>query len=158
MKLSEAIALGRTMIAPMAGCILSGNGAAGCAWGMAKVAAPSLYAEFQQIAATTVVNLPCGCNCFYYDIYSVNALSAHAVLLNAIIHLFDTHVFGKKDWTLDRLIDWVKENDIEIPDISPEELWINLQSMALEASKPKAVPEKDLLDKPSPNLKELVQI
>lgn len=106
MTLAEAIHLGsltlkpwagtfyKTVPAPTVGYFTLESATHGCALGMAMKAVGK---------ATIVENFP-----FLVD-YVVPPCK-HAfqrTFSDAIVHLFDSHVFGLKDWTLDRLIEWV---------------------------------------------------
>jgi hypothetical protein len=112
MRLSEAIALGRTMIVSNPGATFDGYGG-GCAIGMGMAAVGKLNAEYgdalyesgwkwsKQFQVPEV--LPCGCESHpQWKSSSMNPLGC------VIAHLFDRHVYGKFDMTLDRLIDWVR--------------------------------------------------
>jgi hypothetical protein len=105
MRLSDAIALGRTLKKPVRGMMGIGTNH-GCALGMADAGVGG--AKFGNEFATELctwpwlsgnTRLPCGCR-------SRRGFSSnHAGI---IAHLFDEHVFEKEDWTLDQLIDWVR--------------------------------------------------
>lgn len=124
MRLSEAIGLGSVLIKPRANYLLDESGTMGCALGMAGIAiglslrGPKIsfcginigseerYEPLREAwpwLLQTVSEYPCGCaldsKCEDHE--------------DTITHLFDNHVavpieFGNKDWTLDRLIDWVR--------------------------------------------------
>ncbi len=126
MKLSEAIMLGSAVITPNPGGILHDDGS-GCALGMALEAAgkaryvdvisglPKTIAFFRN--RDTIRSLwpwlrrdfpvPCAC--------SRNSWSTG---FNLITHLFDDHVFGRGDWTLDRLVSWI--HSVEPQEEGPE--------------------------------------
>lgn len=115
MKLSEAILLGSTVVPQNPGGILHDDGS-GCALGLALAAAgksryldvvsglPRTMAFFRnrETVHTTWPWLrrdfavPCSCS----RDSSSNGFSI-------ITHLFDDHVFGREDWTLERLVNWV---------------------------------------------------
>ncbi len=121
MRLSEAIVLGSTVITPNPGGILHDDGS-GCALGMALEAAgktrhvdvisglPKTIAFFRN--RDTIRSLwpwlkgdfpvPCAC--------SRNSWSTG---FNLITHLFDDHVFGRADWTLERLVSWIHSVELQ---------------------------------------------
>jgi len=106
MRLSDAIALGRTLLKPRAGSTFSAGGY-GCANGMALAAigksncrvGDSLDENFPIEAMRFAGKLPCGC-------LDIGGYSSDVG--GVIAHLFDTHVMDGKTWTLDELIDWVR--------------------------------------------------
>lgn len=108
MKISTAMALGRTLIQPIAGTHLNNARTGGCAWGMVNVAAPLLYRDHFGRALDTGVDLPCGCTgiCIGNSMMPQDAATLDN-LASAMVHLFNDHVMTRKDWTMDRLIDWV---------------------------------------------------
>lgn len=99
MKLSDAIALGRTLKSPRAYTLGIGEDG-GCAIGMGLAAVdehgswPAVMTRWPWL--TNQRELPCGCN---------EGVGCSA---SAIVHVFDFHVYEKCDWTLDQLIDWVR--------------------------------------------------
>lgn len=131
MKLSDAINLGSSLIKPLAGQFLNEASDSGCAFGMAYVAS-GRGALVCQNAWPWIENvfrlpLPCGCNtshklmwggCSYMDIPSPG-------LSNVIVHLFNYHVMTSKDWTLERLIDWVRS-------VEPAEPTLMVEAQAVE--------------------------
>src|SRR5579859_2927384 len=107
MKLSEAIALGRVMCTAAPGNQDDGRGG-GCALGMAARAMGKTYEfhpdrklNFLTAGNCEEIGLPVTypCKCKH---------PGFSTLGWAVAHLFNEHVFGKCDWTLDQLIDWVK--------------------------------------------------
>lgn len=58
-----------------------------------------IHPEF--VWMTNQCNLPCGCS--RTGIYAVSDN-----VCCAIAHVFNEHIYGKQDWTLDQLIDWVR--------------------------------------------------
>jgi hypothetical protein len=102
MELSEAILLGRTLLKPLRG-ELGKPGGPGCALAMAleAVGRPRDYDDVVQEwpwTETRCPALPCGCwrgRFFQYKI------------LDAICHLFDDHIFRRRDWTFHRLVEWI---------------------------------------------------
>lgn len=114
MKISTAIALGRTMIKAIAGTRNNGFGE-GCALGMAEAAIGTTGAPFgaSEEAWPWILSrrspLPCGCTgsvmfggCNHEPYYGRSL-----PFVSSIVHLFNYHVMTKKDWTLDQLIDWI---------------------------------------------------
>jgi hypothetical protein len=123
MRLSDAIALGRTVMTPKQGSF--GDSESGCALGMAGKAAglriydssfpiEPLRREWPWLYATVQ---PYPCRCARTVQYHTDSL---------IIHLFDLHVMHIKDWTLDQLIDWVRSVEPAEPtesvEAAPQEL------------------------------------
>ena len=134
MLLSIAIATGRFMVNPKDNVLVTHREDEGCALGMAGLAAglsawdmrtpefsfcgkkfkaeenyeviEELWPWLCKQAPTT---FPCGCQ-YPTDEY---------VKDDVIIHLFDLHVFGEKDWTLDQLIDWVRSVEPQETEASP---------------------------------------
>ncbi len=125
MKLSEAILLGSTVLAPRAGGQLFAERKAGCALGMAAVAKGCTFRSVTQYDAKdrrtlgtedvwgnwvlTPVARPCQCWRFL--------LPREMRIKDIIAHLFDHHVMRRKNWTLEQLVEWVKtvERDDAIP-------------------------------------------
>lgn len=116
MKLSEAILLGSTMVAPRAGGQHFSETQQGCALGMAAVARGCTFrsvmlpiddAEQRTLGVEGVwgtwvllrVERPCDC----WRIW----LRRRMRIKDIIAHLFDYHVMGKKNWTLEQLVAWV---------------------------------------------------
>lgn len=126
MKISAAIMLGSTMIAPLAGHHLYYDPANphqgpthGCAWGMVNVAAPRQWGSMNIWAATIAVTLPCGCRgMIVKGQMRVEMSDGIETVQAAIIHLFNHHVMTEKDWTMDKLVDWVQT--IEPPDFEDD--------------------------------------
>jgi hypothetical protein len=116
MKLSEAILLGSTVLAPKAGEQYFSETKAGCALGMAAVAKGCTFrptTQFNQHDRRTLgtegiwgnwvlalVNRPCGC----WRLVAPRRMR----IKDIIAHLFDYHVMVKKNWTLEQLVEWVK--------------------------------------------------
>lgn len=129
MKMSLAMALGRTMIKALAGTRSNGDGY-GCALGMAEAAISKTdtWSASEHVwpwILSPVGPLPCGCTgrvmgsgCNYesYD-------GSPVVSVKSIVHLFNYHVMTKKDWTLDQLIDWIASVEPADPEevvVAPE--------------------------------------
>jgi len=116
MKLSEAILLGSTVLAPKAGGQLFTEKQAGCALGMAAVARGCSFrpvTHFDQKDKRTLgtegvwgrwvltpVARPCQCWRFL--------MPREMRIKDVIAHLFDHHVMRRKNWTLEQLVEWVK--------------------------------------------------
>jgi len=116
MKMSEAILLGSTVLAPRAGGQHFAEMNAGCALGMAAIANGCTFRKitnFDRKDRRTLgtegvwgrwvleeVNRPCNC---------WRVLVPRKMRIKDIIaHLFDRHVMGKKNWTLEQLVAWVE--------------------------------------------------
>lgn len=104
MRLSDAIAMGRTMTEHRA------NDLAHCAQGMALISCGvtdridmvregGIGKRWPWSAELTDSDFPCGCNMGERYEHSIRG---------SIAHIFDLHVMHLKDWTLDELIDWVR--------------------------------------------------
>ena len=116
MKLSEAILLGSTVLAPKAGRQHFSELKAGCALGMAAIANGCTFRPVTQFDekdrrtlgtegvwgnwVLTEVRRPCEC---------WRILVPREMLIKDIIaHLFDHHVMRRKNWSLEQLVEWVK--------------------------------------------------
>lgn len=117
MKLSEAILLGSTVLAAKSGGQYFSETEAGCALGMAAIANGC---SFRRVAGAVadkdrrtlgvegvwgtwvlrVVMRPCEC--------WVLRVPREMRIKDIIAHLFDFHVVGKKNWTLEQLVAWVE--------------------------------------------------
>jgi hypothetical protein len=118
MKMSTAMALGSTMMHPIAGVFYTGH--AGCALGMVSQAAPSDWNRLYEMSRKLKVSRPCLCkdDCFVYGSGMMQVRAGEIGHLgHCIVHLFNHHVMTRKDWTMEQLIDWVAS--VEPPD--PEE-------------------------------------
>lgn len=133
MKLSEAIVLGSTVLTPKAGRQIFPEENAGCALGMAAVANGCIFSPVvgplppgesgRALGVAGVwgdwilqeVSRPCSCRSWWFKQLSV---PPRMPIQDVITHLFDFHVMGKKDWTLDRLVEWVRS-------VEPEEGALN---------------------------------
>jgi len=117
MKLSEAILLGSTVMAPRGGAQHFSETQEGCALGMAAVArgctfrtvpGPIDAGERRTLGVEGVwgtwvleeVDRPCNC----WRIWMRRRMR----IKDVIAHLFDYHVMDKKNWTLEQLATWVK--------------------------------------------------
>jgi hypothetical protein len=125
MKLSEAILLGSTVLAPQAGRQYSSETKSGCALGMAAIAKGATFHQVRPINeydrrtlgtedvwGTWVLMMarrPCDC---------WRLLVPREMRIKDIIaHTFDYHVMRKKNWTLEQLVEWVKT--VEPDDVPP---------------------------------------
>ena len=117
LKLSEAILLGSTILAPKAGRQYISETQEGCALGMAAVAGGASFRRTTRqvsrkqkrtlgtegVWGSWVLQLvirPCDC-------WRLRVPKEMRVK-DAIAHLFDYHVMKKRNWSLERLADWVK--------------------------------------------------
>jgi hypothetical protein len=117
MQLSTAIALGRTLGPMWTRDSQTGN----CAMMAAGLAANSGKWNWRDNLNSRKedVELPCSCSdgpICDGPFYSI--VSRFASLISQTIHLFNHHVVWRGDWTLDRLIDWVRS--VEPPDPYPQ--------------------------------------
>lgn len=133
MRLSEAILLGSTVVAPKAGGQFYPEGQQGCALGMAAIARGCTFrtvirpiddTERRTLGVEGVwgswvlqrVERPCDC----WRIW----LRRRMRIKDVIAHLFDYHVMDKKNWSLERLVAWVEKvepKDVRvIPSIAPQ--------------------------------------
>jgi len=133
MKLSEAILLGSTVLAPQAGRQYSSETKSGCALGMAAIAKG---ARFHQVLAVneydrrtlgtegvwgtwvlTMARRPCDCWRL--------VVPREMRIKDIIAHIFDYHVMRTKNWTLEQLVGWVET--IEADDASPPQPVVRAQ-------------------------------
>lgn len=127
MKLSEAILLGSTILAPKAGRQHYSESNAGCALGMAAIAngytfrtvSGPIPARDRRTIGTegvwgswvlTEVRRPC--DCWRYRV------PREMRIKDIVAHLFDYHVMAKQNWTLEQLVAWVRT--VEPNDIAPQ--------------------------------------
>src|SRR5215469_12470673 len=126
MKLSEAILLGSSMLAPRAGRQHFAETQEGCALGMAAVARGCTFGPVRgPVEATERRTLgvegvwgdwvlrmekrPCNC----WRIYVPGKMR----IKDIIAHLFDYHIMEKKKWTLEQLVKWVET--VEPKEVKP---------------------------------------
>lgn len=116
MKLSDAILLGSTLLAPQAGRQYSAETQSGCALGMAAVATGCTFRAVHAVPSHerrtlgvegvwgtwTLEVMKRPCKCFFLFVPRKMRVK------DIIAHLFDYHVVHKKDWTLEQLVDWVR--------------------------------------------------
>ena len=116
MKLSEAILLGSTVLAPQAGRQYSSKTSSGCALGMAAIAKGATFYQVRAVSeydrrtlgtedvwgtwVLTMARRPCDC----WRLRVPRELR----IKDIIAHIFDYHVRRKENWTLEQLVEWVK--------------------------------------------------
>ena len=158
MKLSEAILLGSTVLAPKAGQQHYSELNAGCALGMAAVAngctfrpATGPYEEKDRrtLGAETVwgnwvlttVNRPC--SCWRLRVPRMMRIK------DIIAHLFDYHIMTRKNWTMEQLVAWVETVEPK-ESVSPDNADENRVSRTLHnwqtLPQPGAQPSQEELD------------
>ena len=138
MKLSEAILLGSTVVTPKAGALHFSGENAGCALGMAAIASGCTFSPAQRqipVKDLRTVNVediwgswllrvvirPCDCRApIKLSSLRLKEITAYLVgrgsgtlprgmrIKDIVAHLFDHHVTGKRDWTLDQLVGWLE--------------------------------------------------
>jgi hypothetical protein len=128
MKLSEAILLGSTVLAPKAGGQHFSETQQGCALGMAAVARGCTFrtvirpiddGERRTLGVEGVwglwmlgrVERPCDC----WRIWIRRKMR----IKDIIAHLFDYHVVEKRNWTLEQLVAWVET--VEPKEVQPDD-------------------------------------
>ena len=126
MKLSEAILLGSSMLAPRGGRQHFAETQEGCALGMAAVARGCTFHKwtkpFDERDRRTLgvegiwgdwvlaqVERPCDC----WRIWMRRKMR----IKDVIAHLFDYHIMNKRNWTLEQLVAWVQT--VEPKEIRP---------------------------------------
>ena len=129
MKLSEAILLGSSLLAPRAGGQHFAESQEGCALGMAAVARGCTFRiitkpfderDRRTLGAEGVwgawmleqVERPCDC----WRIWIRRKMR----IKDIIAHLFDYHIMNKRNWTLEQLVAWVQT--VEPKEIQPEKV------------------------------------
>ena len=127
MKLSEAILLGSTVLAPRAGGQHFSETQQGCALGMAAVARGCRFhtvirpvddRDRRTLGVEGIwgawvleqVERPCDC----WRIWMRRKMR----IKDIIAHLFDFHVMDKRNWTLEQLVAWVET--VEPKQVQPE--------------------------------------
>lgn len=117
MKLSDAILLGSTVLTSRSGGQYYKEQDAGCALGMAAIAGGCTFGPAREVVAEQdqrtlgtegvwgqwvleVVERPC--NCWRFQ------APREMRIKDIIAHIFDRHIMQKKNWTLERLVAWVK--------------------------------------------------
>src|ERR1700747_785030 len=113
MRASTAMNLGRAILKPLAGVHWDHNANAGCAWGMADAALGGGAAFHLMLQKANQHMVVLGCECGPGEIM-LGGCQMHfwqggiMSLAQAIVHLFNYHVMTKRDWSMDRLIEWVR--------------------------------------------------
>jgi hypothetical protein len=133
MKLSDAILLGSTVVTPRAGDQYFEEQNAGCALGMAAIARGCTFGPARSPIANEdrrtlgtegvwgewvlqVVERPCDCWRF--------RVPREMRIKDIIVHIFDRHVMQKKNWTLERLVAWIKTVEPADDPALEDEEWI----------------------------------
>jgi hypothetical protein len=129
MKLSEAILLGSTILAPQAGRQYSSETKSGCALGMAAVATGCTFRPTTRVfpeydrrtlgvegvwGSWMLTRMSRPCHCWRL------LVPREMRIKDIIAHIFDYHVMVKRNWTLEQLVEWVKT-------VEPEEdtaIWV----------------------------------
>ena len=123
MKLSDAILIGSAVVKPRPGKVYFRDENSGCAIGMAVIGAGGKWirrgldsVEFLHWWpwVHNFAKRPCPCQ-------SVRPM---ARVRSLIPHLFDQHVFGQRDWTIEQLAQWIAtieppEQDLTFPSDVP---------------------------------------
>jgi len=125
-KLSEAILLGSTILAPKPGVQFVAEKQEGCALGMAAIANGCTYGppqdpekgESRRTIGTAGVwgewvkkQVARPCSCWFF-------VPRKMQIQEIIAHIFDRHIAGeKKDWTIDELAKWVESVEPQMPKI-----------------------------------------
>jgi hypothetical protein len=127
MRLSEAILLGSTVVAPQAGGQYFSKSQSGCALGMATIARGYHYGPGRKRAIREQDRRTLGtegiwgdwlvqevvrpCDCWFLRVPRKMRIK------DIVAHLFDHHVMARKNWTLERLAAWVET--VEPKDVAP---------------------------------------
>ena len=127
MKLSEAILLGSSMLAPRAGGQHFAETQEGCALGMAAVARGCTFGPARRPVQASerrtlgvegvwgewVLKLEARpCDCWRIRVPRKMRIK------DIIAHLFDHHIMEKKNWTLEQLVKWVET--VEPKEVKPD--------------------------------------
>lgn len=111
MKAHEALILGSMMMRPVPYTRSDGRGG-GCALGMIGLASggnPHTFdATYGWLAESFVEAYPCGADHSYSKDRGWARADRYA---SAIAHIFNEHVCGDHTWTIEKLADWIREND-----------------------------------------------
>jgi len=137
MRLSEAILLGSTVVKPRPGALRFANENSGCALGMAVIAIGGTFVRRERPVRETErrtlniedvwgawllqrVDRPCNCGAPFVlnrlhrnklvtrSRYPIFHLPREMRIKDILVHLFDYHVMQSRDWTLDRLTEWLQ--------------------------------------------------
>jgi hypothetical protein len=173
MKLSEAILLGSTVLAPKAGGQHFSETQQGCALGMAAVARGCTFRTVSRpiddrerrtlgvegVSGAWVlgrVERPCDCRRIW--------IRRKMRIKDTIAHLFDYHIMDKRNWTLEQLVAWVEtvEPKERRPEFGPrlviqqrEALSLELQRLRQEAEEWQVVRDAFETRHASPRKREL---
>jgi len=115
------MALGSTMIRWLAGVRHNDDMRSGCALGMVEMATPNAADMFHR-AKVELENLrmPCDCNCNVQIMGSACVNTFYSPVgeefCQIVVHLFNYHVMTAKDWSMERLIDWVRSVELADPE------------------------------------------
>ena len=123
MKLSDAILIGSAVVTPRPGKVYFRDENSGCAIGMAVIGAGGKWIQRGLDSVEFLhwwpwvhnfAKRPCHCQ-------SVKPIARVGSL---IPHLFDQHVFGQRDWTIEQLAQWIAtieppEQDLTFPSDVP---------------------------------------
>lgn len=144
MRLSEAILLGSTIVKPKAGALRFANEDSGCALGMAVIASGGTFVRPEHPVPETErrtlnvedvwgewllrrVDRLCNCGVplvlnrlhrnktVTHPRYPIFHLSREMRVKDILAHLFDYHVMQCRDWTLDRLTQWLQPFEPDEP-------------------------------------------
>lgn len=120
MKASEALVLGSTLLKPVPGTQSTNDGRGGCALGMIAVAqgkkitvfSGNTFGDFLVLEwMSRPTTLPCSCKdkiLMGSSCYPFSRESIESSIYRTLTHLFNYHVCGIQDWTIERLADWLK--------------------------------------------------
>lgn len=110
MRASDALMIGSTMLVPIRGLIVDPTHTGGCALGMIIAGSVGLEAmgagnplPIPEWMNKTRVTMPCDC-WTTGPFYSCPEQSAGMV----VTHLFDHHVCSRRDWTIEKIADWLR--------------------------------------------------
>jgi hypothetical protein len=119
MRAAEAVRLGSLVVKPVAGKVSDGKGG-GCAIGMGNFAlggaadCRQFEARYRWLDNTPQSDLPCDCvgdGLMESGCYTRNRDWVNSNYQSQMIHLFNYHVATVKDWTIDRLCEWLDSVD-----------------------------------------------
>lgn len=124
MKFSELMLTGSTVAKPAPGKFRSNTGDSACALGLAAIGNGCTFGNFDtepQSTARTgnietiwpwllhLADRPC--HCFWKP--------RKMLVRDVVTHLFDHHVFGWKNWSLEKLGQWVDAHEVTDENIKP---------------------------------------
>ena len=113
MKLHEAMLLGSTTMSAKPGALISTEDNTACAFGMAAHAIGCSFSHENQLDSRSTVRTANAellwpwtleiskrpCRCWF--------VKREMKIRDIIVHLFDRHVFGEKNWNIDDLAKWI---------------------------------------------------